>query len=324
MSVDELELLRELRDVVPERDDAARLAARGRLETRLSRPRRERRRWRLPGLAVVAAGVAVVVALVTGLGTGREADARAAQLLRTAAAQLRTSGAAPALGHGQYWYVESVGHTMVTSVTGSGSFNAITSTTHIEWVGPDGSGRIVRTDGDPQFPTALDRQRWLAAGSPALDGRIDEQEPAGSMLFPFGSRTLSYAQLQALPTDPDALGALVEQAAVRNSWSLSWQELDLIAELMRNAPLSPAQGAALYEVAARLPDVQLVGPTTDPSGRPGTGVAVTSNGQRMELVIDTATGQLLGDRQVDVGTGQVSDAMSYVRTGVVSSTTATP
>jgi hypothetical protein len=286
--------------------------------------RRTRPRWRLPGLAFVAAAVAAVVALLTGLGTGREPDAGAGQVLRMAAAQLRTSGAAPTLGPGQYWYVRSVGHSLVTSVTGSSSFNALTTTVHVEWVGADGSGRIVRTDGDPQFPTALDRQRWQAAGSPPLDGRLDSQQPAGSMLIPFGSRTLSYADLRALPTDPGALGTLVEQAAVRNSWSLCWQELDLIAELMRNAPLSPAQGAALYEVAAGLPDVELVGPTTDPSGRPGMGVAVTSNGQQMELVIDTATGQLLGDRQVDVHTGQVSESMSYVRTGVVSSTTATP
>jgi hypothetical protein len=322
--VNELEILQELRDVVPVRDEAAHVTASARLESRLSRPRRERKRWRLPGLAFVAAVVAAAIALVTGLGTAREPDARAAQVLRTAAAQLGTSDVAPTLGPGQYWYVKSVGHSMVTSVTGSSSFNALTTTVHIEWVGADGSGRIVRTDEDPQFPTALDRQRWVAAGKPPLGGSLDSPQAAGSMVFPFGSRSLSYADVRALPTDPGALAALVEQAAVRNSWSLSWQELDLIGELMRNAPLSPAQGAALYEVAARLPDVQLVGPTTDPSGRPGTGVAVTSNGQQMELVIDTATGQLLGDRQVDVSTGLVSDAMSYVGTGVVSSTTATP
>jgi hypothetical protein len=322
--VNELELLQEMRDAVPVRDEAARLAAKARLESRLNSPRQVRRRWRLPSVAVAVAAGAVAVALVTGLGTGREPDARAAQMLRTAAAQLRATGAAPTLGPGQYWYVESIGHSMVTSVTGSGSFNAITSTVHVEWVGADGSGRIVRTDGDPQFPTPQDRQRWVAAGKPPLGGSLDSKQAVGSMVFPFGGRALSYAEVRALPTDPGAMAALVEQAAVRNSWSLSWQELDLIAELMRNAPLSPAQGAALYEVAARLPDVQLIGPTTDPSGRPGTGVAVTSNGQQMELVIDTATGQLLGDRQVDVGTGQVSEAMSYVRTGVVGSTTATP
>ena len=39
---------------------------------------------------------------------------------------------------------------------------------HELWIGRDGSGRIVRTDEDPQWITPADRERWVAAGSPPL------------------------------------------------------------------------------------------------------------------------------------------------------------
>ena len=137
---------------------------------------------------------------------------------------------------------------------------------------------------------------------------------------------MTYDELRALPTDPTALAAMVESAAVANSWSAAWEQLDLIAELLRGAPLSPAQSAALYEVAATLPGIELVGPTEDAMGRPGIGVAVTSNGYREELVLDPRTGQLLGEFQTnleardDLPAGTVLESVSFVRTGVVDST----
>ena len=35
------------------------------------------------------------------------------------------------------------------------------------WIGQDGSGRIRETETDPAFPTAKDRQQWLAMGKKA-------------------------------------------------------------------------------------------------------------------------------------------------------------
>jgi hypothetical protein len=326
--IDELQLVRELRAAVPARDDAARRRARARLRTHASRPaRRARRLLVLPGVA--AAVAAVAVALVAAAGVGREPGAAAAAL-RQAAARLRAAPA-PVLGQGQYWYVESRGHTLTSIALAHGQLaSALMTTVHREWIGRDGSGRITRTDSDPQWVTPQDRERWQAAGSPALGGPgIDEPEPPGQLTFPFGSRSLSYAELRALPTDVDALAALVHDASVADRRSRAWEELDLIAELLRNAPLSPGQGAALYQVAARLPGIELLGPTTDPSGRPGVGVAVEDGGLRQELVLDPQTGVLLGDRQValstaDLPAGTVVEAVSYVRSGVVDGVTQSP
>jgi hypothetical protein len=330
----ELDLrLSELRAEVPLRDERARRLARQQLA--LGRPATPwHRRLAVPGLAAAAAAAAVVVAVVAATGVGHEPDASAAAALRQAAAKLAAAPAAE-LGPGQYWYVESQGHTMTTLVTskdGSGpGINALMTTVHKEWIGRDGSGRIVRTDTDPQFVTPGDRQRWVDAGSPALGGGppIDEAEPVGELSFPFGERSLTYEQLRALPSDPDALGRLVRDAAIQNGRSRAWEELDLIAELLRNSPLSPAQGAALYQVAASLDGIELIEHEQDPSGRAGVGIAVSDGGLRVELILDPETGVLLGDREValedsNVPAGTVIDAVSYVRSGVVDGVTQTP
>jgi hypothetical protein len=271
---------------------------------------------------------------VAATGVGHEPDASASAALRSAAAKL-AAAPAPELGPGQYWYVESRGTTlssMVTSKDGSGpGINALMTTVHKEWIGRDGSGRIVRTDTDPRFVTPGDRQRWLDAGSPSLgdDSVIDEMEPVGELRFPFGEHSLTYEQLRALPADADVLGKLIQAAAVQNSRSRAWEELDLIGELLRNSPLSPAQGAALYQVAASLPGIELVEDARDSSGRPGVGIAVTDGGLRQELILDPQTGVLLGDIEVaaediNVPGGTVLAAVSYVRSGVVDGTDAMP
>jgi hypothetical protein len=334
VEMDEILTLRALRAEVPAGDAAARLTAATALGERMragSSPARARRRFAIPALAVSA----VALALLASVGVGRDpgtADA-AAMVLRQAAQKLGDAPAAP-LGAGQYWYVESRGLTLSTGALADdgGSYSALVTTVHKLWIARDGSGRIVRTDADPQWLTPADRERWEAAGSPAIatGSGIDEPQAPGSMVFPFGGRSLTYAELRALPSDADLLAPMVEHAAVGKSWSLAWQELDLIAELLRNAPLSPQQGAALYEVASRLPGIELVGPTHDSTGRPGMGIAVASNGFRQELVLDPASGRLLGEFQTsleqhgDLAAGTLIEAVSYVSSGVVEGTGAAP
>jgi hypothetical protein len=330
--MDELQELCALRAEVPVRDPAAHAQAAAALDARLRRSTLAPRRWR-PRLtipAVVVATLAIVLAAAIGIGRDPE-NAGAATVLRDAARKLEAAPATP-LAAGQYWYVEQRGHTLAEGAnTGSPSYAALTTMVHKLWIGRDGSGRIVRTDQDPQWVTPADHDRWVAAGSPPLTGGgIDEQEAPGRLTFPFGSRVLTYDELRALPTDPAALAPMVAAAAIGNSWSAAWEQLDLIAELMRSAPLAPAQSAALYEVASTLPGIELVGPTTDSMGRAGVGVAVTSNGFREELVLDSGTGQLLGEFQTnleardDLPAGTVVESVSYVSTGVVDSTTQQP
>jgi hypothetical protein len=69
-----------------------------------------------------------------------------------------------------------------------------------------------------------------------------------------------------------------------------------IGDLLRESPAAPALRKALYDVAAGIPGVRLVGNLKDALGR--TGVGVERNGEET-LLIDPATGQLLAELAPD-------------------------
>ena len=63
--------------------------------------------------------------------------------------------------------------------------------------------------------------------------------------------------------------------------------------------------AAIYQLTAELPGVELLGEVDDPVGRPGTGIAYTDHkrGTRQELIFDPETSALLGERESIVRSG---------------------
>jgi hypothetical protein len=312
------------------------------------------RRWGPLTGGAVALTAAAAVLLSTGDPSHR---ASAAAVLEAAAERL---AAQPSLvpAPGQYYYRRAEGHDYGVVVDLTATTIVRTRVIHEIWIGPDGSGRIVRRDLDPQViattppsaagapggaPVAAPPPRPAAASAPApgprpsekapakgggSPGHIDEREPPGTMVIPFGSGSLSMAEFLSLPTDPTELAARIEAGASRNSHPLAYQELDLTAEALRNAPVPPALGAALYQALALLPGIEALGERTDALGRRGQAVgAADASGIRMELIIDPATGMLLADR--DVATvavpglgaepGDVIHEYTYVARGVVDS-----
>jgi len=71
----------------------------------------------------------------------------------------------------------------------------------------------------------------------------------------------------------------------------------LIGDSLRERAATPAQRAALYQVAARLPGIELVGSTKDGAGRSGVAVALTAHGIHFTLIFDPDTAALLGEEQ---------------------------
>lgn len=169
------------------------------------------------------------------------------------------------------------------------------------WIGPDGSGRILETYGEPSFLGPADRARWEAAGRPQLRAQrsLDER---------FGPGELSHTDLGAFPTSADALFEVVRSQAERTGNPLPPAMLTVVEELLQETVAPPELRAALYEVAARIPGVELVGNVPDPAGRQGVAVAVTSirsyydnsDGAlvREELIFDPVTSELLATRGV--------------------------
>jgi hypothetical protein len=232
------------------------------------RPRASlRRRLTLTGAAAAVTAGAVTVSVLS-LGGGRQAASGPGQPTgyTTAATLLRAAGQAAGAQpggwpHAAYWHATSVyvrnGHTYHREI----------------WLGHSANG-VLR---DPGVDRGL-----IPLTGPTLFGE-----------------GLTWDKLYALPTDPAKLGAVLSDKVKgygpdpnpTGGVSAVQEEFVEIGDLLRESPASPALRKALYEVAAGIPGVRLIGNLKDALGR--TGVGVARNGET--LLIDPATGRLLAD-----------------------------
>ena len=281
-----------LADLAPVRDDELAGAARtddarallDRITARpVARSPRARRRWLALPVAAAVAVAAVVVALSVG-GDGTP-SAAAATLRRVAGVAQNQDALIP--GPGQFIYTKSVNAFMSTTVPTGGAdaaYSVIVPRIRQVWLGP-GGGRLYTTSGTPRFVTPRDRERWVADGSPSL-----VEAPSTDALSPTAPLDL--------PADPDALWSLLEHEAQGNSNGTAAEMFTLVGDALRETAATPAQRAALYEVAARIDGVQLVGQVHDSAGRAGTAVSLDAHGVRFTLVLDPDTSSLLEEREV--------------------------
>lgn len=232
--------------------DAEILAARTRIDAARSARRRRTRRVGITALTATAAAAALVIAPSLGLGSGPTATAQAAEVLREAGA---AAGAQPGgWPDATYW------HSTSTYRDGSGA----TYTREI-WIGHHETGAL--------------RDQGLGDATIAL----------GTGGFPAGGRSLSWDELYALPTAPDALENVLRHGINGAGPDDDSELFTIVGDLLRESPAPPALRQALWEVAAHIPGVTLVGPVTDSAGRPGT--AVQRDNHR--YVLDPDNGSLL-------------------------------
>ena len=297
--------------------------------------RSARRRLVLAGLVpvvavAVVAGAAVVVSASNPPSTARSAAPAqpiTARGVLLAAAE-KTTAAAPATGN--YW----VTRVELDNLYDVGGYHILGRTEEETWY-PLRSGRhvvsVTRWLGAAPA-TSADKAAWRAAGSPTswtLTGAAGQQsggrplpaapgvrkvavEPGGSD-FAIGGTPLTYAQIRALPTDPDKLEAYLiklDDAAGRDgTWTpdqiAKWRVEMLFSEawtLLSQLPVPPAVRAATYRMLADLPGLTVTGNVRDAKGRPGAGISYAyrnEDGSSVEtrLVIDPDSGSLLANEQ---------------------------
>ena len=133
-------------------------------------------------------------------------------------------------------------------------------------------------------------------GSPT-DARISGAALRTTRLEPGGS-TGQMTSLD-LPSDPDALYARLKSEAEGNANGTYPEMFTLVGDALRENYTTPAQRAALYEVAARLPGIELVGRTVDSAGRAAVGVGMENahDHVRSILLFDPTSSSLLGEEQ---------------------------
>jgi len=292
----DLELLRETAPAPAPASPRARARARAALFARVdASEHRWRRAWLFSASGAVAT-LAVAVAVFFALGAGGgQSDAAAANLLHKAAQAALAQPGFDALGPDQYIYTKSVDAYMTIHTFGKDqSYSVLTPETREIWQRADGTGLIHETSGKPTFLSDRDRRLWVDAGRPELGG------PAvGDMVLSNDGGAAARMGSLALPSDPDTLYAQLEKQA-RGFGRRTYAEMFVkVGDNLRESYTTPAQRSALFEVAARIPGVELVGDVTDMVGRTGTGVAMDDevNHSRQTLIFDPTNYGLMGEEE---------------------------
>jgi hypothetical protein len=230
------------------------------VDRRHSRPQvRRSPSGRILKLGIAAAVGAVVVALILPVAfMERPASSASAALLRLAESARANSGwESPT--HDQFIYIRSTGESPVCDDGSCG----LQSFDRESWIAPDGSGRILES----------------------VDGHdSDESFGPGQLSFWELYETLGWSQermrrhLEGLAgvEHPDDFAVFV-----------------VVSQLLAEQPSTPEIRAKLFELAASLSGVELLGTTTDQLGRLGIGIAYSSRGLRFEVVFDESTALLL-------------------------------
>ena len=294
----ELDLVREL---FPERaqDSAVRERVRVVVAARTFDRRRSwgRRRLFVPAVGLAAGAAAAVVLLLAG--TSATVDAAAARLLHRAALAARQERSLGTLEPGQYLYTKSV-DAYLSTVAGARpdgttwQYSALVPHGREIWLAADDTGWLHETGGKPTFLSDRDRQAWIADGRPNMGTGVSSTRLGG------GPGENTKMPSLDLPSDPDALYTRLHEEANGNANGVYREMFTLIGDALRENYTTPAQRAALYEVAARLPGIQFIGRTTDAVGRPALAVAMEngSNDDRSTLLFDPRSYALLGEEDV--------------------------
>lgn len=243
----------------------------------LRRTRRQRR-WGISALAAAAAVTAAVIA-VPLLSA---APASAEQVLLSAAAG---AGQQTDEAHGaSYWHVVSEVDYPDTEPFRREIWQAR-------------SGASVLRD---ELNAALAAQ---SAGATALDPTLIRtqslNEPA---TFVVGGSPLTWADLDALPTDAAQLEAVLREKVSGHPSGDDNELWESVTGLLRESPASPALRRALWQVAAGIPGVERAGVMTDSAGRKGTAVERNELDQgwyRLVYILDPVDGTLLETLNID-------------------------
>lgn len=286
------------------------------------------RSFRASCLAALRIGAALLVATLLLIAVlpwldRQQGSADAVAVLNDLAAVAAAQPASPPVGMPGYRYMKAETMYMNISILGGGETIAVlVPKTRSMWLAPDGSGRIRETAGEPAFLSERARAAWQAAGSLELTRTINQD---------FGPGGLSYEELARLPTDPNALAAVIRERASRADPPLDLEMFVVVGDLLRQPGAPPELRAALYKVAAGIPGVELVGSVRDRTDRQGVAVAKTTDfwglKQRLVLIFDPRTSALLAEERVllepaswiDAKPPVVIGSATYLEWGIVQS-----
>jgi hypothetical protein len=276
------------------------------LEQLPSRAERRPARRLIPAATGIAIACAVGAAIVTHGGSSTVSTASAATFLNHAAKNALAT-AAPRLGPHQFYYEKYHG-------TDLGPRPGTTGTTE-RWMNRLGTGR----------------ERYNGSEIAGFSGSA-----ASPATTPFGNESLTYAELQALPTDPEHLSEIIRHASTpAGPIGLAAAKYRTIGQLLADSPwpIPSRVRAAMLQVAATIPGLTIHQSARDCAGRPAIAVVNHEHGyvnnepvqMRFALFFSPHTNLFLGERGTVVGhPHHPLRCVALLNAGVVNSQTATP
>jgi hypothetical protein len=269
--------------------------------------RRSTIRWTGIGALGAATLVAALVLsnVVGGAGWRGGADPAAASALSDAAlATISTADAA--VGPGQYLLVNTkavngASTDGISYLAVSDSQLYVPADREDEWVWDRSASAPYQTFGTESARVAeADLASRVAEWG---EGRELLRAPGGGF---YGSPSaVSEGALADLPRDPTRLLNYIYRVTLGTGQSPDGEALVYIADRLRSGIVPADLRAALYRAAALIPGVEIVEKQATLDGR--TGVAIgrveTGSDTRQDIIIDPATGLLIGERQVQLKAG---------------------
>lgn len=311
-------------------------------------------RWRRATLATVVAAIAAAAtaaAVLLAGGGGVAPNASAATLALTAHSALLRPSLFPR--DDQYYYVRTEGTEPTgMSVKSGPSINAVETIVTDRWQSATRHGRSTTRIVSLRFDSPSDGARWRSEGPKDVQvgSVLTNGLPAGGGYFlgdgAFHS-PLSRRQVFALPVTAHALyarliptpqdlqratHAQLEQfirqygdGTLRSA--LGGFAFNEIRSTFEEGSLPPVLQSAFYGALALVPGITQVGKAHDLAGRAGIGLALTRRGIRDELIVDPATGVLLGEREwatargTGFQTGSAIENLAYLDEAVTNTLT---
>lgn len=274
-------------------------------------PIRFRRRVLIASAAAALLVGGITVADVVRPG-GPGATAEAAEVLNAAAAATITT-ADPVVGPGQYLKIDTTAVYAAGVALGDPGAGGRT----VEWLDKSSDQLYVPADQtaewiwnrEARIPTTFfseeakaeaTRYQQSQAGNPLSTGEL-LRGPGGNF---YAEPRLLFAGLpldegvKSLPRDPRALLDIIRQRGKQGRAEA--ETLESIAEALKTGVIPADLRAALYKAAALIPGVTVVDRQANLDGRTGTAIGIEHPGRetRRDIIIDPATGLLIGERHV--------------------------
>ncbi|MFI6317767.1 CU044_5270 family protein [Nonomuraea sp. NPDC050556] len=314
------------------------------------RGRRARRTRAMAGsiAATALASAAVVVVLGTG---GVSPAGTPMSTAPTASAPLTADGSLDArsvllaaaetaarepVTSGSYWYTRERTSQPVHYLPRREKipFSATVASTQESWYASDKgapSRTVTGQNAKVIFASPADETKWKHLGSPPLAQEKSSTNDYDVQLFHLiGNHRFTAQRLLELPTNKDRLESRLRRLFDEESRSDWWPAKPEFTEYVWSAaqdllagPISPGTRAALYRVLAELPAIKSLGEVTDPLGRTGIALSLTTADKgdgagESRLIVDDDTAELLCREIRLQGQSAPSSQVTYEDMGWVS------